>query len=314
VAAGACYGYGVRSSLDFTYLREGGGDPFDVVEHPDTGKVPDGEPVLEWTPRPEHPFHARVYERGGTFDVWIDGMGTFHVDPDASHVSVPADAEPVRREERLWGIPAALCFTRRGDVALHAAAVEVDGRAILLTAPGRFGKTTLATAFLQRGHRVLAEDLACCRVSGSDHGPVVFPGPSVLRVRRDVYDHFGSIDGTSVVADDPERVHLAMEDRLRGSADPVPIAAVVVLRRSSPGIRLERAEATALLPDLWTVSFNLPIEADRTRCFAGIVDLVDAVPTWTLDRPLSYGSLSQVLDDVSELARAPGAAGPHPHP
>ena len=68
-----------------------------------------------------------------------------------------------RREARLFGLPAALCFMTRGDVAVHAAAVDVDGSALLLAAPGRFGKTTLAAAFAGEGFRLLAEDTACYR-------------------------------------------------------------------------------------------------------------------------------------------------------
>jgi hypothetical protein len=294
----------VASSLPFVYLRAPAGDPSAPVLTVDTREdlaPPAAPPLLEWAPRPEHPFHARLWDDGdGRATVWIDGMGTFAVDPAAARVTVPAEAEPIRREERLWGIPAALCFTARGDLPLHAAVVEVDGRAIVMTAPGMFGKTTLAAAFLARGHRVLAEDLACLRLAPD---PVVFPGPAILRVRPDVYATIGPIAGTRSVADDPERVHLAFEDDLRGSADPVPIAAVVLLRRSSPEVRLERVDPTAHLADLWTVSFNLPTDEDRRRCFAGIVDLVDAVPMYALDRPLTFDSLDRVLDEVIAACR-----------
>ena len=56
-----------------------------------------------------------------------------------------------------------LCFRARGDTALHAAAVEVDGQAVVLGAPGTFGKTTLAAAFHAAGHRLLSEDTTCIR-------------------------------------------------------------------------------------------------------------------------------------------------------
>jgi hypothetical protein len=293
----------VRSDLPFTYLRDGRATASLDVRAAVTAPPTDRAPMLEWLPRPEHPFHARLFDAGnGDYDVWIDGMGTYHVTPGAPAVTVPDDAEPVRREERLWGIPAALCFTRRGDLPLHAAAVEIGDRAVLLAAPGRFGKTTLAAAFLARGHRVLAEDLVCLRARGGA-APVLLPGPAVLRVRRDVYDRLGPIAGTRPVADDPERVHLALDDHLRGSGDPVPIAGLVLLRRDAPEVRLEPADATELLADLWTVSFNLPTDEDRVRCFEGIVDLAGAVPTWTLDRPLSFETLPEVLERVEAIAR-----------
>ena len=197
---------------------------------------PDGTtaPVLEWLPRPDHPFHARLFQVGdGDFDVWIDGMGTYRVAPGEPSVTVPADAEPVRREERLWGIPAALCFTRRGDLPLHAAAIEIDGRAVLLAAPGRFGKTTLATAFLARGRRVLAEDLACLRTGdGIPAGRAAGSGGPAGASRR-------------LRAARPHPGHPARRRRSRagppvarrrpaGIGRPGPVAGLVLLRRIAP--------------------------------------------------------------------------------
>jgi hypothetical protein len=305
---GAVYGFDVRSALPFVYLRDPPSEPFDswlevTVEAGGPEPPDDVPPLLEWTARPDHPFHARLWAVEDRYDMWIDEMGGYSVWPSEPRVRVPADAAPVRREEGLWGVPSALCFTRRGDLPLHASAVEVDGAAILFAAPGMFGKTTLAAAFLDRGHRVLAEDLACCRLSLRDDPPAVLPGPALLRVRRDVVHRFGEIAGTRPVADDPERLHLAFDEGLRGTADAVPIAAVVVLRRTSSSIRLDRVDATSILPDLWVVSFNLPTDEDRARCFAGIVDLMDAVPTWTLDRPLSLDALPDVIDEVIATCR-----------
>src|SRR5207244_12530639 len=87
--------------------------------------------------------------------------------------------------ERLrWGIPAALRCMHRGDLPLHAAAVEVESRALVLAAPGWHGKTTLALAFQRHGYRVLTEDLACCSLAST---PKLLPGPALLRVRPHVY-------------------------------------------------------------------------------------------------------------------------------
>ena len=74
----------------------------------------------------------------------------------------------------------------RGDLAVHAAAVDVDGSALLLAAPGRYGKTTLAAAFAGQGYRLLAEDTTCYRPSSD---PSVLPGLAMLRIRPDVHEH-----------------------------------------------------------------------------------------------------------------------------
>ena len=290
--AGVVFGYEVDSPLHYTYLRTGLGDPIEVVEA-DPGPEPGGEPILEWRPRPDNPFRARMHGDPSRYTVWIEDMGGFGVEPDIPRITVPPDAEVVRREERLWGVPAALCFARRGDLPLHASAVEVDGRALVFCGPGRFGKTTLAAAFLRNGHRILSEDLVCSRPG---ERPTVVPGPATVRIRPDVYERLGPIAGTKVVATDPDRVHLQLVEELRGSGDPVPLAGVVILRRGLPEIELYRVESNRFLAELFTVSFNLPTDAERVRAFTGVADLAASVPLWLLDRPLEFDTLDVVVD------------------
>lgn len=49
---------------------------------------------------------------------------------------------------------------QRGILALHASAVETKRGAVLFMGPSGIGKSTLLTAFLQRGYTMLADDIA----------------------------------------------------------------------------------------------------------------------------------------------------------
>lgn len=293
-SVGSCYGFEVRSSLPFEYLRlPGDGTALTVLEQ-DHHHDSSDEPVLEWMRRPGHELHAKVYVDGDRYRLWTDLEGWFHIDPSVPSISVPASGDQIRREERVWGVPMNLCYLERGDFGVHAAAAEVGGGALMFAAPGRFGKTTLAGAFLAAGHRLLSEDMSCCRVSP---GPALLPGPAMLRVRRDVYDQF-EFPGTYQVAEEPGRVHLAMEAGLRGASLPVPIRAVLLLRESGGDCRMERVPPDQVLPDLWALSFKLPTEADVTRCFGNLVSLAYAVPVWNVYRPLTVAVLPRVIDMI----------------
>jgi hypothetical protein len=237
-----------------------------------------------------------LYRDHRRFWLWVDGGGWFGIDPEYPAIQVPSGVDELRREERLWSIPSLLCFVRRGDLPLHGAAVEVDGRALLLCGPSRAGKTTLAAAFLSAGHRVLSEDLGCCRLSSS---PAVLPGPAMLRVRPDVYGRF-AFPGTTVVGRDDERVHLALEGDLRGDGGPVPLQAVVLLREADY-LRTEQVRPQEALRDLWAVSLKLPEAKDRTRCFHGLIQLTASVPIWNLYRPLTYRGLPSVVQHLAGL-------------
>jgi hypothetical protein len=298
VAEGVCFGYRVRSPLSFAYLRDARGDEpcldVEVADRDDPG--PEGTPARVWRPRPGHPFHARLFAEPDGWRMWIDGTGSYWIDPSAPRVEVPPDAPPIPREERLWGIPAVLCFLARGDHSIHAAAVEVGGSAIVIAAPGRFGKTTLASAFTGAGHRLLAEDSTCLRIG--DDGTSVVPGPAMLRVRRDSFERL-TLPGTTVLAQDEERVHLATEQATRGDGTPVPLRHVILLRTSEDDeIRLERVPAEAVIPDVWTLSFNVPTDEGRTQCFENATRLAATIPVWNLSRPLRYELLDDVMDAI----------------
>jgi hypothetical protein len=295
----AAHGFEVRSDLAFRLLRPTTalGRRLIVAEHdrgePDVGP----EPLLSWDARPDNPFARKIYELDGGFAVWHEGAGWFLVDPDRSSIAVPPHPEELRREERTLGLPTALCAIRGGDLVLHGSAVDVEGSAVLFCAPGHFGKTTLAGAFLQAGHRLLSDDMSCCRLEPE---PSMLPGPAILRVRKDVFGRL-EFPGTDCVAEDEHKAHLMLGSSARGSGSPIPIKAVVFLREASLR-RLEgrstiyRVPAPEALPNLWSVAFRLPNSAERT--FQKVAALAGRVPVWEMYRPTSFDGLPDVVELV----------------
>lgn len=290
-----CFGFAVRSPLSFSYLRAGTGDVLEIAEHSGDGRDPGEELIREWLPIPGRRFHARLYGSGGRYRLWIAGAGWFVIDPSVPRIELPVGENPVRREERLWGIPALLSFLHRGDLPLHAAAVEVDGGAVILAAPSYFGKTTLAAAFYAAGHRVLAEDLCCIRLSPS---PSIVPGPAMVRLRPDVADRL-DLRGVRVLARDADRLHLSLAPEHRGDCRPVPVRAIVLLHPSDGSPTLERISPGDALRDLWPLSFRLAGEDDVSRSFAGLADLAGRAPVWNLHRTLVLEELPTTVDAIA---------------
>ena len=123
----------------------------------------------------------------------------------------------------MWGLPTLLCFLHRGDLPLHASAVQVGDGALLIGAPARFGKTSLAAAFWRTGYRVLNEDLSCVRLPE----PSVLPGPALLRMRLDMAERLGVAADPSAI-DDGVRVRLAIGGDRAGDSRPVPLRGIVL--------------------------------------------------------------------------------------
>ncbi len=295
---GAVFGFEVASSVPLRFMRAIGTTPpittltvREGAPRPDPG----GPPLREWSPTDRNPFHARLWPDGDAYRLWIEGLGWFWIQPEAGVVEIPEGPDAVHCEERLWGIPSALVAVRHGVIPIHAAAVQLGDAAVVMAAPGRFGKTTLATAMGAAGHRVLTEDV--CAI-GLSPVPAVLPGPAVVRVRPDTFEALG-IGAGQVALHEPTRVHLAIAPELRGTGDPVPVRAVVFLDVGDE-IGFTRVDATTALPMLWNLTTKLPTDEDRTRCFEALADLASSVPVWHLRRPLRYDRLPDVIAAIED--------------
>jgi hypothetical protein len=188
-------------------------------------------------------------------------------------------------------------FTRHGDLSLHSAAFELNGRAVIVAAPGRHGKTTLALALHGAGCRLLTEDIARVQFQSE---PAVMPGPTLVRMRSRSRPEVP--DGMRLIGRDLDRAYIELTPDRRGDGSPVPLAAIVLLHIDERGeLRLERVDGAAAVRDLWALSFRVPDTEDRARAFHQLADLATAVPIYNFHRPLTFESLPEVVSRVMEL-------------
>ncbi len=295
------FGFRIASDQPLRFLRTGGGaERLEIAVAPEPGSPPDIVPMYEWElsgADPSAPPRATLYRTERGYEFWASDAGGYRIDLVGGRIEIPHDGDEILREQRLWGVPTILTFIHRGDLPLHAAAVEVaPGKAVILAAPQRFGKTTLALAFHQHGYRVLSEDIVCCRL---DPTPQLLPGPALLRIRPDVYGG-AAPSGTHVIIARPDRVFLGIDEDRKGGSGPVPLVGIVFLRESAGEIRMERARSQVALADLWALNFKVQTDDGRARSFKQLAQLAGAVPAWDLLRPLRLESLAPTVSSIVE--------------
>lgn len=126
-------------------------------------------PVPPWDATPDAPWTLE----GDTFRLAVPQVGRFAaiggtrllVDPDPG-VPLPAAIT------YLLGTTLTALLYQRGGMALHGAAVALDGRAHLLVGPSGRGKSTLSAALCTLGCTLLCDDVA--RLEPTDGGWTVF--------------------------------------------------------------------------------------------------------------------------------------------
>ena len=297
---GTCYGFEVTSDLDLRFTRRGNGDPLHVHRMEGFETPVGSELFMEFKPTERNPVRAELYKmtEPGLYDLVVDSADRFRIDIQHKRIGVMPGRDPVRTEERLWGFPSLLSFLNRGDLPLHGASVDVGGASLLLCAPGRHGKTSLAAGFHRAGHRILAEDLSCVRLDGS---PTAIPGPASLRVRHDMVDAL-ALDDVEFLSEDDDRIHFSVAEHRRGKADPVPLAGIVLLKDDGDAIELTQSNPMDAIRDLWFLSFNFPTSEDRQRCFTALAELCARVPVWNLIRPMRKDALDTTVERIARLA------------
>lgn len=84
----------------------------------------------------------------------VAGLDTWHLSAPPRALDEPA----VGDVEDLLGLALTFGWRRLGYVPVHAAAVERDGRCLLLCAPSGGGKSTLTAALMRNGWKTLGDD------------------------------------------------------------------------------------------------------------------------------------------------------------
>lgn len=116
-------------------------------------------------------FHVEI-ARGAGVHRLLHPQARFLIDGTSPFKPLPADQALPMFE---WGLNYAIAAQAHHYLVVHAAAIERNGKvAILPGAPGA-GKSTLTAALVQRGWRLLSDELALIRPSDAQVVPLARP-------------------------------------------------------------------------------------------------------------------------------------------
>jgi hypothetical protein len=187
----------------------------------------------------------------------------------------------------------------RGGLALHAGAVAIDGRALLITGMGGAGKSTTTAALLQRGASLLTDDVAV--IDWKAGTPHVFPGYARVRLWDDsAASLFGSADALPMLT--PTWSKRFVDAREQFTQVSVPIRALIVLmprEHAPPRVRrLTGHEAAMALLLRTSLTYLLSpeqrkAELDEVTRLAGRIPIVELTPRDDL------GAMDELLECIT---------------
>jgi hypothetical protein len=218
------------------------------------------------------------------------------VDPDAS--AVPLDV----RAYLLGAMFVVLC-QQRGLLPLHASAVAGKSGVVAFLANSGQGKSTLAAHLVQRGFRVIADDI--CLIDATPPGDaMVIPTAPWLKLWRNSLENLGrQAEGLDRVFSDDDKYRLPLAPVLQ----PEPICKVVFLEGTEGSANatvieeVPRVEAVPLLMNLTHHSYVLEATGQREENFLRCGRVLSQARAYRLIRPWGLMHLKSTVDAVENL-------------
>jgi hypothetical protein len=213
------------------------------------------------------PANARGYsygflENGDIHVSWSD-LFDFVVRSDGRRIDVHSEpahsAEPVYTYLISQVISVALLQLR--IESLHASAVAVDGRAIVLIGDSGYGKSTLTAALLRAGARLLTDDLLVLREKEAAYD--VAPGAFRLKLDPGTARELG-LGWSGVPMADGSGKYVYLLDPALCVADPLPLHRIMLLQPHAHAPRREEVATADATRELLAATFN-PLHTQPTR-------------------------------------------------
>jgi len=230
-----------------------------------------------------------VFDDTGSFDVSADGRRIDWLPPENPDLSA------VRKD--VLGRVFAACLQQEGIITLHGSAVELDGVAVAFLAPKFHGKSTTASAMVESGARLVADDVVA--VSGGVD-PVVMPSVPFVQLRRDSAEQVVGSSASVRGGEDASKLQMAWNAPERNLSAPASLAAVYLLAPMPPGasdaVRRERLPgiAAALAPLGQAKIVGLLGGRYRSTLMQRMADLSERVPVYRLEIPRDFTRLPEL--------------------
>lgn len=244
-----------------------------------------------------------LFRAGRNLRMVFDDTGAFDISPDGRRidwVAPPApDMEAVRKD--VLGRVLAVALDQAGVTTLHGSAVALGGKAVAFLAPKFHGKSTTATALVNAGGRLLADDLV--PVTGSGR-PMVLPSIPVVQLWADSAARVGGGAAPVTPAQVAPKIQVVWKDANRNSGAAIPLVAVYLLApvKSEPGVtvsrtRLSGVQAALALLGQTKVGGLLGVER-RSELLDRLVALGEWISVYRLEIPRDFDRIGELTSSL----------------
>jgi hypothetical protein len=195
---------------------------------------------------------------------------------------------------------------QRGLLPLHANAIDIGGRAVAFMGHSGAGKSTMAAWFLDRGHRILADDV-CVVVPDAAGVPLAYPGIPRLRLWREALERSGrKADDLELAFDDMDKFNLPTPRP--SQSGPIPLSHVYLLEKAegtAPQTSLLSGVAAvdALVANTYRGGYLARMGGTKRHLLA-CLEIVKRVPVFRASRVWGFEGYDEEAERLEQHARS----------
>lgn len=291
---GSLYGFEVKSELPLRRLNAAAGTRGELRIEParEPLGVPGQEPVSTLVDEKGQCWYASYELEDGACLLDLPPSGSFLLEPDTGRIVVErdGDGDDDMLEHRIASSALCTLLAMRGDLVLHAAAVETGGRAVVFCGPTQRGKSSLARALGEAGNRLLGEDGVAIKLG--EESATAFPGARGVRIRS---------------RDDNGRRHTELlSDPGAGEPPPCPVATVVLLGPRGGALEIEPLEPARALAMVTPNLVHSGAHAAIGDAFGSLAGLLSLAPVFRVSLPDDLDALPEAAMDLLDKVAGRG--------
>lgn len=241
------------------------------------------------------------------YDVFhFDDLADFYIFSDQIMCHLINRKYDYQVEVILLGLVFCYWLEKHGIRALHAAAVNVNGKAMVFLSNNAGGKTSLAATLTQMGYPLLTDDILPIRQTGD--GFVGYPSFPQMRMWPEVAQHFlGEYEGLELAHPAYNKRRVPVSSLGDFCSEAIPLDRIFLPERGEmpeERIRLEEFAPMQAIMHLTAHSFAGKYadaagrQAERFKSFGA---LVRAVPVYKMIYPSGLEALPDICQQIVKL-------------
>lgn len=191
-----------------------------------------------------------------------------------------------------WGI--SFVFQQRGIPAIHSTALDVNGKAVLISGGSGAGKSTTALELIRRGYKYLTDDISMVDINND---MLVNPGFPIQKVCRDVA---GSVESERLTYIDERKDKFAYYNTEEFCNEPRKLSTLFIIEKyDGESVTVEEPKGL----DKWNRVANSLFLLDAYRCLEfpleekqRCLQIAGKISVIVIKRPAGKDTLTEVCD------------------